>query len=152
MNMVKVMKFGHSIIMIVLVIIIIAMSINVMIKIHNLLHELVPNNHVHQTPLVVESSNVFNATHYAGSLKGSPMAWNEIPYDPFELTCAHSMYPFGTVLKVTNTENGRTVDVIVSDRHDYKTDIDLSMQAWTKLRNWDWNDSGNMPVTMEVVR
>ncbi len=101
--------------------------------------------------VIVESSNVFKATHYAGELNGRPMAWKEMPYDPFDLTCAHSMYPFGTVLRVTNTENGRTVDVVVTDRHDYKTDLDLSFIAYTTLRDWDWNDSGHTPVTMEVL-
>ena len=49
------------------------------------------------------------------------------------LTCAHKTYPFGTLLKVTNPENG--VHVIVTDRGPYVKGriIDLSVRAAKEL-------------------
>ena len=102
--------------------------------------------------LEVVDSKVKRATRYAPELIGRPMTWKEMPYDAEALTCASYDYPLGTKIRVTNLENGRTVDVIVTDRHDYKTDLDLSLYAWSTLRDYDWNDSGNMQVTTEEVQ
>lgn len=38
-----------------------------------------------------------------------------IPFNPKEMTAASREFPFGTVLKVTNPENGREVRVVVTD-------------------------------------
>lgn len=47
------------------------------------------------------------------------------------LTCAHRTYPFGTMLKVTNPANGKSVIVRVTDRGPYVKGriIDLSARA-----------------------
>jgi len=37
-------------------------------------------------------------------------------YDAREMTCAHRRHPFGTVLRVTELESGRSVLVTVTDR------------------------------------
>jgi rare lipoprotein A len=37
-------------------------------------------------------------------------------YEPDALTMAHRTLPFGTLVRVTNTENGRSVEVRVNDR------------------------------------
>ena len=51
------------------------------------------------------------------------------------LTCAHKTYPFGTLLKVTNPENGLHVIVRVTDRGPYVKGriIDLSVRAAKEL-------------------
>ena len=51
------------------------------------------------------------------------------------LTCAHKTYPFGTLLKVTNPENGAHVIVRVTDRGPYVKGriIDLSVRAAKEL-------------------
>ena len=51
------------------------------------------------------------------------------------LTCAHKTYPFGTLLKVTNPENGVHVIVKVTDRGPYVKGriIDLSVRAAKEL-------------------
>jgi len=51
------------------------------------------------------------------------------------LTCAHKTYPFGTLLKVTNPENGVHVIVRVTDRGPYVKGriIDLSVRAAKEL-------------------
>ncbi len=51
------------------------------------------------------------------------------------LTCAHRTHPFGTLLKVTNESNGRSVIVRVTDRgpHTRGRIIDLSHAAASQL-------------------
>ncbi len=51
------------------------------------------------------------------------------------LTCAHKTYPFGTMLKVTNPANQKTVVVRVTDRGPYVKGriIDLSVRAAREL-------------------
>jgi len=51
------------------------------------------------------------------------------------MTCAHRTQPFGTLLKVTHTENDRSVVVRVNDRGPYVRGriIDLSWGAAKKL-------------------
>ncbi len=49
----------------------------------------------------------------------------------YGLTCAHRELPFGTLLQVTNTSNGKTVRCVVNDRGPLVSgrDIDLSYAA-----------------------
>lgn len=51
------------------------------------------------------------------------------------LTCAHRTYPFGTLLKVTNLSNGKSVVVKVTDRGPFARGriIDLSWRAAKEL-------------------
>ena len=50
-------------------------------------------------------------------------------YNKDSLTCAHKRYPLGTMLKVTNIRNGKSVVVRVSDRCGSRRIIDLSYAA-----------------------
>lgn len=52
-------------------------------------------------------------------------------YDKEKLTCAHRYYPFGTLLRVTNVSNGKSVMVEVRDRGPFGSSrlIDLSYSA-----------------------
>ena len=54
---------------------------------------------------------------------------------PDSLTCAHRSYPFGTLLRVYNPVNGRSVNVRVTDRGPYVRGriIDLSWRAAKEL-------------------
>ena len=72
------------------------------------------------------------------------------PFDMYAMTAAHRKLPFGTVLKVTNTRNGKDVVVRVNDRGPYskKRILDLSYAAADRL---DMRVSGTAPVTLEVV-
>lgn len=51
------------------------------------------------------------------------------------MTCAHRTYPFGTMLRVTNERNGKSVIVRVTDRgpHGRGRIIDLSYRAASEL-------------------
>lgn len=57
------------------------------------------------------------ASWYGGSdgFEGKPTASGEI-YDSSRLTAAHRDLPFGTVLEVTNVQNGKSVRVRINDR------------------------------------
>src|SRR5262245_44662530 len=55
------------------------------------------------------------AHHYSDKFEGKKTASGET-YDKTGLTAAHKKLPFGTKVKVTNVENGKSVVVTVNDR------------------------------------
>jgi rare lipoprotein A len=74
------------------------------------------------------------ASYYASSLAGRRTASGE-RYDPRALVAAHRHLPFGTVLRVTNPANERSVEVRVIDRGPFTRGrvIDLSRRAAEEL-------------------
>lgn len=90
------------------------------------------------------------ASFYADKFKGRPTA-SGVPYRPSKRTAAHNTLPFGTVVRVTNPKNGRSVKVTVNDRgpHAKGRIIDLSKKAARKI---GIVDAGVAPVTLKVVR
>lgn len=70
------------------------------------------------------------ASFYSDNLSGSKTANGE-RYKPSELTAAHKKLPFGTKVKVTNLNNGKTVTVRINDRGPFVAGriIDLSKAA-----------------------
>lgn len=70
------------------------------------------------------------ASYYSKRATGSRAASGiRIHHD--SLTCAHKRYPFGTILRVTNLSNNKSVDVKVIDRGPFGRGriIDLSYAA-----------------------
>ena len=55
------------------------------------------------------------ASWYGEDFVGKPTASGE-PYDMYDLTAAHPTLPLGTLVKVTNLENRRSVVVRINDR------------------------------------
>jgi len=72
------------------------------------------------------------ASYYSNRLHGRRMS-DGTRYHKDSLTCAHRRYPLGTMLKVTNIKNGKTVVVKVTDRCGTRRMIDLSYAAAKKL-------------------
>lgn len=74
------------------------------------------------------------ATYYARRFNNRPTASGTI-YNREEFVCAHKKYPFGTLLKVRNKINDKTVIVKVIDRgpHIKSRIIDLSFAAATAI-------------------
>lgn len=70
------------------------------------------------------------ASYYGYELAGRPTASGEI-FDPEGLTAAHPSLPIGTVVKVTNVRNGKSVVVRINDRGPFTAGriIDLSRGA-----------------------
>lgn len=74
------------------------------------------------------------ATFYSDRFHGKKTSSGK-PYHRDSLTCAHRTFPIGTLLEVTNTDNGNKVIVEVTDRGPYARGkiIDLSYAAAHKL-------------------
>lgn len=89
------------------------------------------------------------ASYYADYLHGNTTAMGEV-YDRGAFTCAHRWHPKGTLLRVTNFNNQRSVVVRVNDRGPYKDKfiIDLSMAAANAL---DMIVSGTAKVSIEPI-
>ena len=71
-------------------------------------------------------------------------------YDMYTMTGAHTTLPIPCYVRVTNTENGKSVIVRINDRGPFKKDriIDLSFAAAYKLR---LSDKGSGPVEVELI-
>ena len=89
------------------------------------------------------------ATYYGGKYQGRTTA-SGVPFDKNAHTAAHENITFGTRVKVTNLENGKSVIVVVNDRFKpFKGRIiDLSEAAFLKLAPLA---RGVIPVLIEVV-
>ena len=90
------------------------------------------------------------AAYYSDRLDGRRTASGQV-FDQSKLTAAHQTLPFGTMVKVTNTKNGRSVVVRINDRGPTQAGrvIDLSRAAASKL---GMLRAGLVPVKLEVVK
>src|SRR5687768_6242776 len=89
------------------------------------------------------------ASFYADKFEGSPTASGE-KYKRNKLTGAHKTLPFGTRVKVTNTANNKSVEVIINDRGPWVENriIDLSKAAADQL---GFINQGLADVQLEVI-
>jgi rare lipoprotein A len=90
------------------------------------------------------------ASFIGAKLQGQKTASGEL-YDGAKLVAAHPSYPMGTVVRVTNQDNGRVVQVKVIDRSAAGRDrpiIDVSRTAAERL---DFVRQGTVKVTTEVI-
>jgi rare lipoprotein A len=90
------------------------------------------------------------AVFYADNLHGKKTASGEM-YDKNGSTAAHRQLPFGAIVRVTNMENRRYVDVRINDRGPFNSKnriIDLSRSAAERL---DMIRAGVVKVRIEVV-
>src|SRR5687768_1201540 len=90
------------------------------------------------------------AAYMSDRLDGRETA-SGVRYDKDDLVAAHPTLPLGTIVRVTNQENGRTVDVKVVDRSAGGANrpiIDLSRAAAWRL---DFIKAGKVKVSVEVV-
>lgn len=102
--------------------------------------------------LMAGSSRSLNgeATWYGGHFNGRFTSSGE-RYDVRLMTCAHRTLPFGTLLLVTHTGNGRSVLVKVNDRGPWTNQtriVDLSPAAFRLLAPLN---AGVIPIKAEVV-
>ena len=77
-----------------------------------------------------DAAEIGLASYYADRFHGRKTASGE-RYDRQALTAAHRRLPFGSVVQVTNLDNGRSVSVRINDRGPFVRDrvIDLSYAA-----------------------
>lgn len=73
---------------------------------------------------------VGTASWYGADFDGKPTASGDI-YNMHAMTAAHKTLPLGTIVQVTNLDNGRRVDLLVNDRGPFVGTrvIDLSYAA-----------------------
>jgi rare lipoprotein A len=88
------------------------------------------------------------ASWYGTAYQGKRTANGE-KFNPRDFTAAHPDLPFGTVVEVTNRNNGRKVAVVITDRGPYNDRIiDLSDAAARRLR---MKYKGVAPVEISVI-
>lgn len=88
------------------------------------------------------------ASYYSNRLHGRRMS-DGTRYHRDSLICAHKKYELGTMLKVTNIKNGKSVVVRVADRCSGRRIIDLSYAAAEEI---DIISSGVAMVKVEKYK
>ena len=90
-----------------------------------------------------------NASWYGAPFHGRRASNGEI-YDMYKLTAAHRTLPFETMVRVTNTNNGKSTVVRITDRGPFVDNriIDLSLAA---AREIELVGPGVGPVRVEVL-
>lgn len=103
-------------------------------------------------PISVSSSELEGvASYYAEPYHGRRTANGEV-FDTYqELTAAHRTLPFNTMVRVTNKNNGREVEVRINDRGPFIEGrvIDLSLRA---AREIDMVRAGVVPVQVKILK
>ncbi len=89
------------------------------------------------------------AAVYSDKLAGRKTASGQV-FSQSAMTAAHPSLPFGTMVKVTNTKNSKSVEVKVTDRGPMQAGrvIDLSSAAAAKI---GIGKKAMAPVKLEVV-
>ena len=102
------------------------------------------------TTLPERYSDKGTASWYGRQFHGRRTANGE-RFDMYALTAAHRTLPFGSIVQVTDLENGRSVTVRINDRGPFKGGriIDLSYAAAKKL---GMIKRGVVPVRITQVR
>ena len=89
------------------------------------------------------------ASYYADRFEGGLTANGE-KYKHNKMTAAHKTLPFGTIVKVTNIKNSKSVEVRINDRGPFVEGriIDLSKSAAEEL---DFVNDGLAEVKIEII-
>lgn len=111
-----------------------------------------------KTSIEVVGSNSYELEHYQyGKASFYGERWNgrktangEI-FNTWILTAAHKKLPFGTMVKVTNEENGKSVVVRINDRGPYIKGrvIDLTKAAFALISDID---KGVVKVKLDILK
>ena len=100
-------------------------------------------------PAVVGDIQYGISSYYADKFHGRRTANGEI-YDMYGVSGAHQTLPFNTIIKVTNLENNKELEIRVNDRGPFIKDriFDCSYGAAVKL---GFISSGTTMVKVEVL-
>lgn len=103
-------------------------------------------------PAGISTANAYQvgmASYYGEQFHGKKTANGET-FNMYKLTAAHRVLPLGTVVKVTNLDNGRWVVVKVNDRGPFVEGrvLDVSFAAALEL---EMVKSGKAKVMIELV-
>ena len=107
-----------------------------------------------QTPKALSAQHnqpyqVGTASWYGDYFEGRPTASGE-PFNMYDMTAAHLTLPLGTLVRVTNLRNHRSVIVRINDRGPYVDGriVDLSFNAARVLH---FDQQGLQRVRLDVV-
>src|SRR5580765_7912486 len=89
------------------------------------------------------------ASYYGSAFNGRPTASGEI-FDMQKMTAAHRTLPFGTKVRVTCVESGRSAVVRINDRGPFVTGRTLDL-SYAAARTLGMVGVGVGPVRLEVV-
>ena len=91
------------------------------------------------------------ASYYANKFHGRRTASGRV-YNMNKLTAAHKTLAFGTIVRVTNATNGKSVVVEITDRGPFVRgrEIDLSKKAFFTIASS--SGAGYINVSMEVLQ
>ena len=119
------------------------------IKLRNIITEIDSLNSSKKLAFKLYKKNA-HASYYHNKFNGRKTA-SGLKFDNSKLTAAHKKLPFGTIVRVTNEANGKSVIVEITDRGPFaKTrEIDLTRRAFMELA--DNKNSGVVIVTIEVI-
>jgi rare lipoprotein A len=89
------------------------------------------------------------ASWYGAPFHGRRASNGEV-YDMYKLTAAHRTLPFGTMVHVTNLDNGKSTVVRITDRGPFVDNriIDLSLAAAREIESVG---PGVVPVRLEIL-
>ena len=91
-----------------------------------------------------------HASYYANKFNGKRTS-SGVRFDNNKYTAAHRKLPFGTKLKITNEENGKSVNVEVIDRGPFSRgrEIDITKRAFMEIVSN--KNSGATIVKIEII-
>lgn len=89
---------------------------------------------IHPTAAPTPESHIVKASWYGPGLAGRKTTSGE-RFNPRALTAASKILPIGSVVKITNPENGKSVNVRINDRGPFVPgrSLDLSQRAAEKI-------------------
>lgn len=98
-------------------------------------------------PVAVE---IGTASFYGKDFDGK-ITYNGEVYDMYGISAAHPSYPMGTLIRVTNLSNDKSIELVINDRMPYRADriIDLSYGTAKEL---DFLAEGLAEVKIEVLQ
>lgn len=102
------------------------------------------------TSLIAQDDEYGIASFYSDLFHGKPTASGEL-YDKGKLTAAHKTLPFGTLVKVTELEFNKTVQVTITDRGPFISGriIELSKEAAGRI---GLIQKGTARVKVEIIK
>lgn len=112
---------------------------------------IVPDSTVLETGNFVIFKKNAHASYYHDKFNGKKTASGK-RFDNQKLSAAHKKFPFGTKLRITNENNGKSVIVEVIDRGPFVRgrEIDLSKKAFMEITSN--KNSGAVIVKIEELR
>ena len=95
-------------------------------------------------------SDIVKVSYYGKKFHGKTTASGE-PFNMYDFTAAHKKLPFGTIVRMTNIRNNKSIIVKVNDRGPYikGRTFDLSKAAFDSIGDID---RGIIKVKFKIIK